>query len=132
MLLVKTKIEPSKVHGIGLFADQFIPKGTPIWEFTPGLDIKMTEDELQKLSEPSREQYVNYCYHSLVDNSYVLCFDDSRFINHSKNPNMKSADSPKNEEGMDIALRDIEKGEELTCDCREFDVNCANGEEWYT
>lgn len=27
MLLVKTKIGPSAIHGIGLFADQFIQKG---------------------------------------------------------------------------------------------------------
>jgi hypothetical protein len=34
MLLVKTTIAPSPIHGIGLFADQFIPQGTRIWEFT--------------------------------------------------------------------------------------------------
>ncbi|KKQ84137.1 MAG: hypothetical protein UT08_C0023G0002 [Candidatus Woesebacteria bacterium GW2011_GWB1_38_8] len=28
MILVKTKIGPSKINGIGLFANQFIPKGT--------------------------------------------------------------------------------------------------------
>lgn len=131
MLLVKTKIGPSKIHGFGLFADQFIPKDTPIWEFTDGLDIKLTEEDLKKLSEPAKEQYLNYCYHSMVDGTYVLCFDDARFMNHSREPNMKGVDSAKHKEGRDVAARNIQPGEELTCDCREFDLDCANGSEWY-
>ena len=31
MLLVKTTIAPSSIHGIGLFADQCIPQGTRIY-----------------------------------------------------------------------------------------------------
>ena len=33
MLLVKTTLRPSEVHGLGLFADEFIPKGIAIWRF---------------------------------------------------------------------------------------------------
>jgi hypothetical protein len=62
MLLVKTEIGPSKIHGIGLFAAEFIPQGTHTWEFTPGFDLEFTKEDLQKLSEPSREQVLNYCY----------------------------------------------------------------------
>lgn len=131
MLLVKTKIGLSNVHGMGLFADEFIPKGTPIWEFTEGFDLRCQEQDLTRLSEATQEQFLNYCYHSSVDGSYILCFDDARFFNHSHTPNVKSIDSPKHTEGMDIALRDIQPGEELTCDCREFDIDCANGMEWY-
>ena len=43
MLYVKTKIGQSKIHGMGLFADQFIKKGTIIWKFTPGFDLKFTK-----------------------------------------------------------------------------------------
>ena len=38
-MTVKTIIKESDIHGIGLFADEFIPKGTKIWEFTPNFDI---------------------------------------------------------------------------------------------
>ena len=38
MLLVKTRLGASAIHGIGLFADEFIPKDTVTWRFTPGLD----------------------------------------------------------------------------------------------
>ncbi len=131
MLLVKTKIGPSRIHGIGLFADQFISKGTPIWRLTPGLDFKLTEEELLKLPKLARECIIHYCYYSVVDNCYVLPFDDARFFNHSENPNVASVDLPDDPEGMEIASRDIQPGEELVCDCKEFDVDCRDGKEEY-
>ena len=51
MLLIKTKIQESRIHGIGLFADEFIPKGTEIWKFTPGFDMKFTREEILKFPE---------------------------------------------------------------------------------
>lgn len=131
MLFVKTKVGPSDVHGIGLFADEFIPKGAPIWRFTPGLDLKLTESELAGLPELARKCILHYCYHSVVDNAYVLPFDDARFFNHSSNPNVTSIDLPDDPEGMEIASRDIQTGEELLCDCREFDIDCLEGGEIY-
>ncbi|MEK7560251.1 MAG: SET domain-containing protein [Patescibacteria group bacterium] len=132
MLLVKTKLGPSKIHGIGLFADEFIPKNTPIWKFSPGLDIKLTERELAKLPQNAQYFIQHYCYHSIVDKKYVILFDDARFFNHSSNPNVISMDIPDDPEGMEIALRDIQPSEELLCDCREFDTDCAEGKEEYT
>jgi SET domain-containing protein len=46
MVLVKTKVKESPIHGLGLFADQFIPKGTEIWRFTPGFDQKFTREQI--------------------------------------------------------------------------------------
>ena len=131
MLLVRTKIGSSSIHGLGLFADQHIPKDTPIWIFTPGLDLKLSEEELARLPDMARESVLHYCYHSTVDNAYVLPFDDARFFNHSSRPNVISADTPDDPEGMEVALRDIRPGEELVCDCREFDVDCKEGREEY-
>lgn len=131
MLLVKTKVGPSAIQGIGLFADQFIPKGAPIWRLTPGLDVKLTQSELAALPEFARECILHYCYHSVVDNTYVLPFDDARFFNHSLSPNVTSIDLADDPEGMEIASRDIQPGEELTCDCSEFDVDCFEGREIY-
>ena len=56
MLLVKTKIGPSKINGTGLFANQFIPKGTPTWKFQSGFDLKIDKSELANLSESARKQ----------------------------------------------------------------------------
>ena len=131
MLLVKTKIGLSKIHGIGLFADEAIGKGTEIWRFTAGLDIKLTEEELRVLPKLAQECVFHYCYHSTVDGSYVLPFDDARFFNHAPRPNVISVDLPDDPEGMEIALRAIQAGEELVCDCREFDIDCREGKEDY-
>lgn len=120
MLLVKTKIGPSKINGIGLFANQFIPKGTPIWKFQPGLDLKIDKNELVKLSEPARKQFLKYAYLSSKINKYILSSDDDRFTNHSDNPNVIKTESPDDEEGVNIAARDIQEGEELTCDYKKF------------
>ncbi len=48
MLLVKTKLGLSKIHGIGLFADENIKKGTIIWKFTPDFDLKFTKAQIEK------------------------------------------------------------------------------------
>jgi|SRR3989344_2451342 len=131
MLLVKTNVEASTIHGLGLFAAQFIAKGTPIWKFTPGLDIKLTEEEFLQLPPLAQESVEHYCYRSVVDRTYVLVFDDARFFNHSKTPNVTSVDTPDESEGMEVALHDIKEGEELLCDCREFDADCRDGKEAY-
>ncbi len=57
MLLVKTKIGQSKIHGIGIFAEQFIPKGTVIWKFMSGFDLKVSKEQLEKLSYPARSNF---------------------------------------------------------------------------
>lgn len=119
MLLVETKIGPSNISGIGLFANQFISKGTPTWKFKPGFDLKIDKGELANLSEPAKEQVLNYAYLSPNTGKYILCFDDARFFNHSDNPNCVGA-SP-TDDGIDIAARDIQAGEELTCNYKEFD-----------
>ncbi|MBI2514707.1 SET domain-containing protein [Candidatus Wolfebacteria bacterium] len=111
MLLVKTKIGPSKIHGIGLFADEFIPKDTPTWEFTPGFDVILTEEDVSKLPPLARGAFLHYCYKDLDWNKYILCSDDGRFMNHADDPS--TGYIPAISE-WDIALRDIQLGEELT------------------
>ncbi|MEK9174432.1 MAG: SET domain-containing protein [Patescibacteria group bacterium] len=127
MLLVRTKLGQSKTHGIGLFADQFIAKGTPIWKFKNGFDLKYTDKELNQLAVPARDQFLHYCYSysDEIGRKYVVCADDYRFLNHSVNPNITNIEAIGEVEGIDIALVDIQVGEELLCDCREFDEDCA-------
>lgn len=122
MLLVKTKIGISNIHGIGVFADEFIAKGTWIWRFQEGFDQMIDKSELIKLSEPAKKQFLNYSYLSISSNSYILAFDDSRFFNHSDNPNCEEAEIPGEIESVTIAARDIEPGEELTDNYLKYDV----------
>lgn len=85
----------------------------------PGFDLVISEGETQKLSEPAREQFLKYAY-KIKNGQYILCFDDTRFLNHSDNPNLISNDPT---EEIDIAARDIQKGEELTVNYKEFDAD---------
>jgi hypothetical protein len=121
MLLVKTKIKHSKIHGIGLFADQFIPKGTVVWKFNSKLDTRLTEEEVKQLSEVAQFNFRHYCYVSKKTGFFILPFDDIRFLNHSGKPNLIYIDDPEGEEGNDVAMRDINKDEELTEDYSSFD-----------
>ena len=124
MLLVKTRIGPSAVHGIGIFADEKIPKGTRIWEYREGLDTRFDETFLEQLSPASRAQMLNYAYRNLRTGLYVLCGDDARFFNHSETPNTEDLESEEhqvNGEGVTVASRDIHVGEEIVSDYRSFD-----------
>lgn len=122
MLLVKTKIGSSKINGIGLFADQFIPKGTVTWRATPQFDLQFSAKDLEVLSEVAKASFLKHAFLSKRTGLYVLCFDDARFFNHSFEPNIGDADDDASDEGLDFALRDIYPGEELTCDYRKFDA----------
>ncbi len=123
MLLVKTTLGPSSIHGIGLFAAEFIPKGTPIWKYQDGFDFKIDKASVEKLSAESRSETLKYAYLSTLSNQYILCSDDARFFNHSDHPNCEEITYPTEPEGVDIAARDIQAGEELTCDYRDFDAD---------
>lgn len=116
MLRVSTFVAPSPIAGVGLFAAERIPAGTAIWEFTDGVDWRLTKDELDYFPEPYRSRIRHYVY---LDESgvYVLCGDNAKFMNHSVEPSCSDAD-PR----FTLAVRTIEPGEELTCDYREFDV----------
>ena len=123
MLLVKTKIGPSKIAGIGLFADEFIPKGKWIWRFKEGFDLRVDANYPNSLPEPAKSFFATHAYQNNKTLKYVLCADDSRFFNHSNNPNTHCIKDPEDEETADIASRDIQIGEELTVDYREFDTD---------
>ena len=120
MLLIKTQVGPSKIHGLGLFAEAFILKGTRTWIFLEGFDLRLPVAILDKLSDPAKDQLLKYSSLDTRLGVYELCSDDARFFNHSDTPNTRSIQLETGEE-TDVATRDIEAGEELTCDYRTFD-----------
>jgi SET domain-containing protein len=120
MLLIKTKLGLSKIHGIGLFADNFIKKGTVIWKFNPLIDIYIPSETLRNLSRNSREQISNYIYMDKFHKKNLLCGDDARFFNHSFTPNCDDS-----LDGLTIAKKNIKSGEELTVNYYDFDKNAS-------
>lgn len=121
MLLVKTKLSLSAIHGVGLFADEFIPKGSVVWKYSPELDRAFTEEEMKSMSKLNRHFLETYCfkYHG----KYYLCVDDARFMNHSTQPNCIDIGEDTvsdNDLGRTVTIKDIQAGEELTCDYSFF------------
>ena len=125
-MLVKTRLGVSDIHGIGLFADEPIGKGTLIWRSNPTLDIRLTRDQIDDLAPPAREQMRKYTYREKCSGLYVLCGDDARFFNHTENPNCLDICSSTDGD-VTIAARDIAEGEELTCDYAAFDADLQEG-----
>lgn len=113
MLLVKTKIKESQIHGVGLFADQAIPKGTEIWRFTPGFDQKFTREQILGFPDLLQIYIYKHCWKSKKSKLYCFSVDNGKYFNHSVTPNVLSEYRDGEEEVITVAVRDIEEGEEI-------------------
>ncbi len=119
MLLIKTRLWVSSIRGIGLFANENIKKGTIIGinKDDSGI-IHYSEKEWSglenNLGKESFLQIKKYAYKQKKDKLYYLNLDDTRFINHSKSPNIASIGD------NDVAIRDIKIGDEILIDYNTF------------
>jgi len=120
MMQVPCVAKTSRLHGLGVFATNYIKEGTVIWSFNPLIDRPITFEEFATLPKRIQDYVAHYSYEIAEDKLYVFCGDDGRYMNHSDNPNTKGVDS-KDGYGITIAKCDIKPGEEITCDYREFD-----------
>lgn len=117
MMIVPTYVGPSQIEGVGIFAAEDIPAGTPIWILDDSLDLLLTAEQLAKLPPLQRNFIERYGYpHMSRDGLTVLEFDNGRFMNHSDEPNTDFRDP---ETGW--AIREIAAGEEINCSYAEFD-----------
>jgi hypothetical protein len=92
-----------------------------IWRFDLEKDSLIEEKELSSLPSDERENILRYGYFNAGTRCHVVSFDNSKYINHSFDPNMATAPCAFDHEGVDFALRDIRAGEELTMDYTQFD-----------
>lgn len=120
MLLVPTRLAQSPIHGFGVFAAAAIAKGAPVWRFAPGLDMQFEASVVETLPAHVRTFFSHYGYLDRNVGRIILCFDDARFVNHSDMPNV-ATDYALDAYGVDVALRDIAAGEELTMDYANFE-----------
>ena len=120
MLLVPTRLAQSPIHGFGVFATEPIAKGAPVWRFAPGLDMEFEANIVDGLPAHVRTFFSHYGYLDRNVERIILCFDDARFVNHSDMPNV-ATDYALDAYGVDVALRDIVAGEELTMDYANFE-----------
>ena len=122
MMLIKTRVAPSTIHGIGLFATERVSRGTPVWRFLPGFDHDFSPDQHASLPAPARDHTRWFCFVSRHDGHVILSGDQACFINHSSTPNT-GATSSAQPPVTTVALRDIAAGEEITCDYWTYDAD---------
>ncbi|MCA9351863.1 SET domain-containing protein-lysine N-methyltransferase [Patescibacteria group bacterium] len=93
-------VQKSKIHSNGVFAKQHFNKGDTVlrWDTTKTI----SESTYRSLTE-NEKRYVEK-----VGVDYIVMQAPEKFVNHSCEPNLISRNY------SDIALRDIEVGEELT------------------
>jgi hypothetical protein len=110
--------------GHGVFASQFIPRGTITWALDE-FDQVLSPDRVRALPAMSREVVEEYAYVD-ADGNYVLCWDLARYVNHACQPTSRGVGPH-----IEIAVRDIQPGEQLTSDYSELNVTgtfeCACG-----
>lgn len=104
--------------GYGVVATKFIPKGTVTW-VQDELDQIFTQEEVDKMKPLSREMIDKYTFRNNKGN-YVMCWDLSKYVNHSFKSNCLSTAYD-----FEIAVRDIHPGEELTDDYGYLNVTEA-------
>jgi SET domain-containing protein len=111
MLKVKTFLKHSGSHGIGLFADEFIAKGSIIFE-EDDFTLTITDEQFNKMNSDQKQFIEHYAYKQF--GIFKCSVDNDRFMNHSDDPNVDDTQYT----DKSVASRDIQKGEEITCDYR--------------
>lgn len=95
--------------GYGVFATAFIPRGTIIWALD-AFDRVLSPGEVLALPDLLRAQVERYGYVNAAGD-FILCWDFGRYMNHSCQPSSRSVGA-----AFEIAIRDIQPGEQLTCE----------------
>lgn len=122
MMLVETRVGSSAIHGMGLFAKNSLPKGTPIWRFEPGFDQVFSAKAIAELPSVAQDHARHFSFISKADGFSILSGDHACFINHSDSPNT-GAPTESTPAVTTVALRDIAAGEEITCNYFSFDAD---------
>lgn len=114
MLVVKTKLNKDNYDGIGLFANEDIKEGDIVYIKDALSHILISKDSLDKSPKLFRDCVIKYA--TFINGKYFLDLDDTRFINHSSEPNIEFTTISNEGFANAIALVNILKGTELTCD----------------
>lgn len=101
--------------GFGVFATKFIPKGTIVWALDP-FDQILQPSVLEQIDPYRKAMIQKYAYRN-EKGQYVLCWDLGRYVNHSFHANCMGTAY-----NCEIAIRDIQPGEQLTDDYGTLNV----------
>lgn len=104
--------------GYGVFATRFIPRGTITWVFD-ALDQIVPAQAAAALPPALGRQLGIYSYEN-GRGERILCWDHARFVNHSCHPTSLAPGFD-----LEIAVRDIEPGEQITDDYASLNIDAA-------
>lgn len=115
MLLISTRLAPSSIHGLGVFATAPVAAGDALWRFEPDVDQVISNARAAQLPRAFQDYLATYAYHSPdFPDAFVLSCDHAKFLNHAEDPNTTIRGR------ATYARRDIAAGDEITCDYRLF------------
>lgn len=99
----------SEEIGYGVVATKFIPKGTITW-VQDELDRVLQPEEVEKMHPEIGKMVEKYAFRN-NKGQLILCWDHSKYVNHSFRSNCLSSAYD-----FELAIRDIQAGEQLTDD----------------
>jgi hypothetical protein len=109
---VMTRLRPSDVHGIGVFAIRDIKKGEKVFERWPGKtgDYTLTQEEYEGLSDELKD----YLFDMFGIKNYVKLFHDCHFVMITPQFFINTKQEKGTVEYANCrAIADIPKGDEL-------------------
>lgn len=106
----------NEVIGYGVVAKKFIPRGTITW-VQDDLDRVLNPNEVEKMHLSVQEQVDKYSFRN-NKGQLVLCWDLAKYVNHSFDANCLSSAYD-----FEVAVRDIQPGEQLTDDYGYLNVS---------
>lgn len=116
---VYTRLKPSDIHGVGVFAILDIPKDTYIFNGDNSKMVWVDKSVIDEQDKEIKKLYDDFC---IIKGNKYYCIDSFNnlnvgwYLNESKDdPNVGCDDNYEF-----YALRDIKKGEELTMDYSSF------------
>ncbi|MFP5470279.1 MAG: SET domain-containing protein [Bacteroidia bacterium] len=117
MIHPKTELRHvSDTVGYGVFATEFIPEGTIVY-VKDSLEIDVSEEDYQRHSKPIQDIIEKYSY--IDERGYrIISWDFAKYVNHSCSCNTISTGY-----GFEIAIRDIQIGEQITDEYGIFNLD---------
>ena len=122
--IVKIKLAPSSIHGVGVFAMRDFKKGEKLYTDIIPHQFDLGYDKFRDLEPEIRDILLGH-FPLITKGSHFMypVTKFSAFLNHSDNPNLATNTN----HWHWYATRDVKEGEELTGDYNTFDKEGTSG-----
>lgn len=112
MLVVQHSVQPSPIHGLGVFSCETIQKGDLVWRFDARIDLVLSVKDLSGLPASTINHILRHAEFLEDRQVFILGSDGDSYMNHSDEPSLLDNGS------VMVASRTLCAGDELTCDYR--------------